>query len=66
MDSRIGRYVIRYAAHVAQTLAHLCESVITDEPVTRCGRRLAARPGTGFDYQDVPAIRICKRCDRRG
>jgi hypothetical protein len=63
-DDRIGSYVVRERDEGPRiTLAHFVESVVTDEPVTRCGRRLKRRDGTHFAYQTVPAIRICKACD---
>lgn len=61
----IGSYVTRESGDGLQrplTLPHLVESVIDDEPVTRCGRRLRQREGTTFRYEAVPARRVCKRC----
>lgn len=63
VDERIGQYVTRLAANeAALTKPHVVESVIADEPVTRCGRRLAKRDGTTLDYEDVPNREPCKRC----
>lgn len=62
-DDRIGSYVVREKDEGRRIgLAHKVESVIADEPVVRCGRRLKHRRGTLFAYQDVPAIRICSGC----
>lgn len=61
-DYRIGAWVTRNRGETRLTLPHCTESVVTDEPVTRCGRRLKARAGTHFAYVTVPAIRPCKVC----
>lgn len=66
MDSRIGQYVIRYRNGEAVTRPHLVESVVADDAVTRCGRRLRDERPSGMElrYTAVPAVRICKTCDR--
>ena len=68
MSSLIGWYV-RRARNLREhnfsylTLPHLVESVIDDEPVTRCGRRLRAIEGTAFVYRPVFPTRTCAGCD---
>jgi len=61
-DQRIGQYVRRHRNGDWTTLPHLVESVIDDEPVTRCGRRLRAIEGTGFQYRFGFATRTCQGC----
>jgi hypothetical protein len=48
---------------------HLVESVIDDEPVTRCGRRLRKRDRTEFEVSDVMPLtrmigqpQLCRQC----
>lgn len=64
-DERIGAFVIRRTEQrdTALTMPHLVESIIDDEPVTRCGRRLRARAGTYFHYLSSSARRLCAGCD---
>ncbi len=62
VDTLIGLYVARVTGWTPLTLPHLTESVVADEPVTRCGRRLRQREGTTFRYEAVPARRICAKC----
>jgi len=66
MTERIGQYVRRYRYRSGfvdyQTFPHLVESVIDDEPVTRCGRRLRAIEGTDFEYRPVFPARTCQGC----
>ncbi len=57
-DGMIGQYV----TSARLTRAHLVESVIDDEPVTRCGRRLRKREGTTFRYEATPARQVCAGC----
>ncbi len=66
-EPHIGLYVTRcavfpVATYRPLTLAHLTESLIEDEPVTRCGRRLREREGTRFRYEVTPARRVCSGC----
>jgi len=63
-DPLIGQYVrrIRNDDWVQLTLSHLVESIIDDEPVTRCGRRLRAIEGTAFVYRPVFPTRTCVWC----
>ena len=61
-DERIGQYVRRIRIVRYLTLPHLVESVIDDEPVTRCGRRLRAIEGTDFVYRPVFPARTCVWC----
>ncbi len=64
-DERIGMLVTRVRRddfNQPLTKPHLTESVVDDEPVTRCGRRLRQREGTTFRYEAVPARRICSGC----
>jgi|GEM_PF-6707698 len=65
MTDRIGQYVrrIRNDDWVQLTLSHLVESIIDDEPVTRCGRRLRAIEGTAFVYRPVFPARTCEGCE---
>jgi len=66
MTERIGQYVRRARNSVNfryLTLSHLVESVIDDEPVTRCGRRLRAIEGTDFEYRPVFVGRTCQGCE---
>ena len=61
MDDRIGSYVLRETATERPlTKAHLVESVINDEPITRCGRRLRDRKGTTLRYVDSGDL--CESC----
>ncbi len=63
VDTRIGKYVTRYDIGVAwKTRPHKVESIVSDEPVTKCGRRLRQREGTQFRYEDVPALAVCEVC----
>jgi len=61
---RIGQYVRRARSRNGDwlTLPHFVESVIDDEPVTRCGRRLRAIEGTDFVYRPVFPARTCVWC----
>jgi len=61
---RIGQYVRRARSRNGDwlTLPHFVESVIDDEPVTRCGRRLRAIEGTAFVYRPVFPARTCVWC----
>jgi len=68
-DPLIGQYVRRQHGRLVKwrvvewlTLPHLVESVIDDEPVTRCGRRLRAIEGTAFVYRPVFPARTCVWC----
>jgi len=63
MTQRIGQYVRRQRNVSYLTLPHLVESVIDDEPVTRCGRRLRAIEGTAFVYRPVFPARTCEGCE---
>lgn len=73
-ETRIGQYVSRERVLVvggttrleAITSAHRVESMIRDEPVTRCGRRLGRQRGTALHYEPTPTVLICKRCLPRG
>lgn len=65
----IGQWVRRITPSQAITRWHLVESVIDDEPVTRCGRRLRARAGTALKAVDVMPLtrmigqpQLCSRC----
>lgn len=50
-DQRIGQYVTRHDVGVARrTKPHLVESIVAEEPVTRCGRRLTKRERSTFEY----------------
>lgn len=49
---------------------HLVESVVADDAVTRCGRRLRDRADQPFELSDVMPLtrmigqpQLCKRCD---
>ena len=61
-DPLIGQYVRRHRNGDWTTLPHLVESIIDDEPVTRCGRRLRAIEGTAFVYRPVFPARTCVWC----
>jgi hypothetical protein len=67
-DPRIGQFAIRYRNGVAETTAHLVESIVADDAITRCGRRMRDERPSGMElrYQDVPAVRICRTCDTGG
>jgi hypothetical protein len=65
MSEPIGSYVVRITDTDRRlTLPHLVESVIADEPVTRCGRRLRRRDGTQFRYSETLPLRTCAGCER--
>jgi hypothetical protein len=66
MDPRIGTYVVRYHDGTPVTAAHLVESIVAEDAVTRCGRRMRDERPSGMElrYAAVPAIRICRTCDR--
>lgn len=60
---RIGLFVVRERDEGPRIgLAHVAESIVADEPVTRCGRRLRTRPGSHFAYSAASPIRTCKGC----
>jgi hypothetical protein len=58
----IGSWVTRVRVLVPQTKAHYVESVIADEPVTRCGRRLRPIEGTAFAYSFEEPVEPCRKC----
>lgn len=59
----IGQWVARVTNDGAYlTRWHYVESVVADEPITRCGRRLAHRDGTAFLYQWDGSGAECARC----
>ena len=67
----IGQWVRRVTGKgVARTRWHLIESLVDDEPFTRCGRRLRKRPMLGwFETSDVMPLtrmigqpQLCQRC----
>lgn len=63
MTDLIGSWVTRVRDLVSVGKAHRCESIVADEPVTRCGRRLRTIEGTAFAYTfDEPAdpCTVCK------
>lgn len=62
-DERIGRYVQRERDSGPFTSPHLVESVIDDEPITRCGRRLRKQAGSTLVYVEVPVLRVCWQCE---
>jgi hypothetical protein len=66
MSEPIGQYVVRYHDGEAVTVAHLVESIVAKDAVTRCGRRMRDERPSGMElrYSAVPAIRICRTCDR--
>lgn len=63
-DPRIGLFVTRIRVHdgAPLTLPHRVDSTVTDEPFTRCGRRLRKREGTDFRFEGTPARRVCAGC----
>lgn len=64
MTEPIGSYVVRMTDTDKRLgMPHLVESVIADEPVTKCGRRLRTRPGTSFRYSETLPIRTCSGCE---
>ena len=62
MTELIGAWVTRVRVLVPVTMPHLVESVIADEPVTRCGRRLRTIEGTAFAYTFDEPERPCSIC----
>jgi hypothetical protein len=71
----IGQWVRRIRMHPnlmdgkALTKWHLVESVVDDEPVTRCGRRLRRRKDSEFEASDVMPLtrmigqpQLCSDC----
>lgn len=63
-DPLIGMYVRRGRIGRVDylTLPHFVESIIDDEPVTRCGRRLRAIEGTELEYRVAFPSRTCAGC----
>lgn len=62
-DHRIGSFVTKHTvARAKQTRPHLVESIVAEEPVTRCGRRLRKVEGTFFEWEFAPHLPVCKRC----
>lgn len=57
----IGAWVRRERNGTAVTREHLCESLVADDAVTRCGRRMRDTPGTSLRYELVPE-RACVVC----
>jgi hypothetical protein len=62
-DDRIGQYVTRNRESGPTTNPHLVESIIDDEPVTRCGRRLRKQARSTLVYLAVPVLRVCWQCE---
>lgn len=64
MTDLIGSWVSRVQAGTLETLGtvHRCESVINDEPVTRCGRRLRTLAGSVFAYTFEEPLVACRKC----
>lgn len=61
---RIGTWVHRVRDQPT-TLRHLVETVINDDPVTRCGRDLGTIKGTVRVYEaDPPEHLRCSVCNR--
>jgi hypothetical protein len=62
-DERVGQWVARVdEAGRDLTKWHHVESVIADEPITRCGRRLRAFGDTAFLYHFAAWTDSCKQC----
>ena len=61
MTIEIGTWVRRSNETRFLTLTHLVESVIADEPITRCGRRLRAIEGTTIRAAFVRRCAVCER-----
>jgi hypothetical protein len=68
MSDHIGQYVTRYRKGAPNTTAHLVESIVADDAITRCGRRMRNERPSGMElrYVAVPAVRICRVCDTAG
>lgn len=64
-DDRIGSFVQRIRGddpNQPLTWLHLVESTISDEPVTKCGRRLRDKRGSSFLYMPSAVGRVCSDC----
>ena len=57
-DFRIGDWIARRSSHTA----HLVESIISGDAITRCGRRMADEPNTGGELVHRTGRDFCKRC----
>lgn len=63
MTDLIGTWVTRITSSMEPlTKPHLVDSIVTDEPFTRCGRRLRTRQGTAFAYSFDEPESPCRKC----
>jgi len=58
----IGSWVTRVRDLRPIGKTHKAESIVADEPVTRCGRRLLVREGTAFAYTFDEPVSPCVIC----
>jgi hypothetical protein len=65
-NERIGQWVARVGEapiHRYLTLWHYVESVVSEEPITNCGRRLRQFDETSFRYMTEPdGAWLCNQC----
>ena len=61
MTIEIGTWVRRSNETRFLSLTHLVESVIADEPITRCGRRLRLIEGTTIRPSVAIRCTVCAR-----